>query len=77
MIGDAGEIEAGRRRDQRLLRFEIQLAAAVNVEVETVQAGGDDNVERLFERAETFRDFLRGVQGPDSSGARIGQESSS
>ena len=63
VIGDAGKVEFGRRRYQALLEREVELAAAANVDVEPVEAGGDLEIERLFERREDQRKLAQDGQG--------------
>ena len=63
MIGDAGEVEFGHRRDQFLLDGEFELAAAANVDIEPVETGGDLKIERFFERREDERKRAQDGQG--------------
>ncbi len=63
MVGDAGEVEFLRRRDQGLFERKVQRAAAVQVEIEPIEAGGHDEIERFVQAFEDFRDAPRGGQG--------------
>ena len=63
VVGNAGEVEVFRRRYQRLFEGKVERAAAAQVEIEAVETGGDDEIERFVEAFQDFRSPPCGWQG--------------